>query len=97
MTEPTVNQQAQQWLSQFEQALKSKDTTAVTALFNEECYWRDLLAFTWNIKTQEGHAAIADMLTAQLDNVQPSNFHLDGDATEADGCLLYTSPSPRDS
>ena len=85
MSETVASQQARQWFEQFEQALQAKDIAGVTALFNDECYWRDLVAFTWNIKTQEGHEAIAAMLKSQLDNVQPSNFKLDGDASEADG------------
>ena len=28
--------------------------TAAAAMFATECYWRDLVAFTWNIKTVEG-------------------------------------------
>ncbi|MEZ5537715.1 MAG: NAD(P)/FAD-dependent oxidoreductase [Thiolinea sp.] len=85
MSESNASQQATQWLEQFEQALKDKDVEAVSALFGEECYWRDLVAFTWNIKTQESREDIADMLQAQLDNVQPSNFQLIEEATEADG------------
>ncbi len=85
MSESVASQQARQWFEQFGQALQAKDIAGVTALFNEECYWRDLVAFTWNIKTQEGHEAIAAMLDSQLDNVQPSNFQLDGEASEADG------------
>ena len=34
-------------------------STPRPALFAEECYWRDLVAFTWNIMTMEGQAAIA--------------------------------------
>ena len=85
MSESAPNQQATQWFEQFEKALQAKDIATVTTLFNEDCYWRDLLAFTWNIKTQEGHEAIAAMLNSQLDNVAPSSFQLDGDASEADG------------
>lgn len=87
MSESDASKQASLWFKQLEQALQTKDIAGVTALFNEECYWRDLVAFTWNIKTQEGHEAIAAMLNSQLDNVQPSNFQLDGEASEADGVI----------
>jgi len=80
-----ASQRATEWLQQFEETLKDKDVDAACDLFTDDCYWRDLVAFTWNLKTQEGKAAIAEMLTAQLDNVQPSNFQLTGEATEADG------------
>ena len=36
--------------------------------------WRDLVAFTWNIKTVEGPAGVQDMLDATLANVQPQRL-----------------------
>ena len=62
-----------EWLAAFDAALRGGDPAAVTALFVPDCYWRDLLAFTWNIKTMEGPAQIADMLAATLTGVRPGN------------------------
>lgn len=70
------------WLADFERALSASDIPAVTALFGERCFWRDMLAFTWNIHTSEGNKAIADMLRAQLGGVRPRNFRIDGPVTE---------------
>jgi putative flavoprotein involved in K+ transport len=42
------------WLKAFDAALKAKDVVAAIDLFDEDCYWRDLVSFTWNIKTCEG-------------------------------------------
>ena len=63
----------------------AKDQAADTAaaLFGEDSYWRDLVSFTWNLRTEEGRGAIHEMLAARLADVQPSNFQLQGDATEA--------------
>ena len=47
------------WLSAFAAALEQGDIAAVVALFVPDCNWRDLLAFTWNIKTLEGRPDIA--------------------------------------
>ena len=77
-------------LAKLGAALEKGDIDAAVNLFQMDCYWRDLVAFTWNIDTAEGHDAIRDMLTAQLPTIQPSGFVQDSD------CLLYTSPSPRD-
>ena len=44
-----------------------RDIAATLDLFAEDCYWRDLVAFTWNVKTMEGKAAIAEMLQATLE------------------------------
>ncbi len=73
------------WLKKFEQALTSRDLAAAVALFDENTYWRDLLAFTWNIKTLEGRQAIADMLQARLAEVRPASCTLAGEASEANG------------
>jgi putative flavoprotein involved in K+ transport len=77
----SANERASAWLKAFEAALQSNNTASVTALFDDDCYWRDMLSFTWNIKTQEGKPAIAEMLTATLGHVRPQTFALDGDAT----------------
>ena len=43
-----------QWLSRFDEALTQGDPAAASELFLDDSYWRDLVAFTWNIKTVEG-------------------------------------------
>ena len=73
------------WLGAFEAALARHDVDAVVAMFEPECYWRDLVAFTWNIRTQEGQEAVRAMLNARLKDVQPSHFAIEGNATEAGG------------
>ena len=47
------------WLADFGDALAAGDPAAAAGLFAEDCYWRDLIAFTWNIKTLEGRDEIA--------------------------------------
>lgn len=79
------SQQAQAWLDAFGAALASGNPDAVLPLFDADCYWRDLVSFTWNIRTQEGHDAIRDMLAARQAETGASNFQLEGEATEADG------------
>jgi putative flavoprotein involved in K+ transport len=56
-------------------------------LFDEVCFWRDLVAFTWNIRTMEGRDQVRAMLAAQLASTKPSNWALaEGEAvTERDG------------
>jgi putative flavoprotein involved in K+ transport len=64
-------------LSQLDEALAAGDIERVLGLFADQCYWRDLVAFTWNIKTMESKAAIGAMLGAQLAGVGPSHWTLD--------------------
>jgi putative flavoprotein involved in K+ transport len=52
----------------------ARDIDRVVAKFVPECIWRDLVTFTWNIKTVEGHEGIADMLRARLADTDPSGF-----------------------
>lgn len=56
-------------------------------MFADDCYWRDLVAFTWNIKTVEGHDEVRDMLQSQLQLVKPTKWLVAAGeaATEADG------------
>lgn len=86
----TADDQAAAWLASFADALARRDGAAVTALFGDECFWRDFLAFTWNIVTLEGRPAIARMLDGALASVSPHRFALDGRASESDGVILAT-------
>jgi putative flavoprotein involved in K+ transport len=72
------------WLSAFGGALSAGDTAAAAALFTEDCFWRDLVAFTWNIKTLEGRAAISAMLDQTLPGVQPGGWKITGGEEPAD-------------
>src|SRR5579872_1185476 len=80
------------WLSAFDEALRSRDGEAASALFVEDCFWRDLVAFTWNIKTLEGREAIAAMLRANLDATAPSRWRLTEAPERRDGvCEAWLS------
>ncbi|CAH2925419.1 MAG: Flavin-containing monooxygenase [uncultured Paraburkholderia sp.] len=87
MSANTANQAISNVLESLEAALKRADTQAAVDLFQPDCYWRDLVAFTWNIKTLEGREQIAAMLDAQLTAIKPSKLRLvdNEPATEADG------------
>src|SRR5687768_16908091 len=75
------------WLSTLEAALSKSDTKAAAALFADECYWRDLVSFTWNIITLEGRAAIEAMLKETVARVKPSNWKIEGEAKKVDGVI----------
>lgn len=67
-----------QILDDLNRALTSGDIEAAVALFQEECYWRDLVSVTWNLRTMEGRAAVRAMLESQLAVVKPRGFAQDG-------------------
>lgn len=75
------------WLEAFGKALARSDLEAVAKLFDDECYWRDLVAFTWTLKTFEGRDEIKAMLSAALAGARPAGFAQLGPAAEANGAL----------
>jgi putative flavoprotein involved in K+ transport len=77
------------WLADFSAALAAGDAHAAAALFTEDCYWRDLVSFTWNITTMEGRPAIEAMLAQTLARVQPEDWKVtDGEEPAgADGVI----------
>ena len=50
------------WLSDFAAACASGDRSRLATLFEDDGYWRDLLAFTWRIETLAGARCIGDAL-----------------------------------
>ncbi len=85
MNEADSNEKVSRWLDGFGTALTRGDARAAAALFEEHAFWRDLIAFTWNLKTLEGRAAIAAMLEATLATTRPLAWQLLGDARTTDG------------
>lgn len=67
---------AEAWLASFSDALATGDIPTALGLFAEDCYWRDIVAFTWNVKTMEGKDAIAAMLEATLGAADPSAWQV---------------------
>ena len=79
MTTPT--EQLAAWLAALDGALSRGNWHGATALFHEDSYWRDLSAFTWNIKTMEGREAICGMLEARGADTSACGWTVEGDAT----------------
>jgi putative flavoprotein involved in K+ transport len=77
----------ERWLRDFQDALDARDIAAAADMFATDSYWRDLIAFTWNITTVEGREGVAELLGACLATTAPSGFHATEPATEADGVV----------
>jgi len=73
------------WVAQFDQALKSRNISAILSLFVEDCFWRDFVSFTWNIRTLEGHEEISRMLSDNLELIAPRQWSLLETPTHSDG------------
>ena len=85
MLDVTAMGQIGQVLTNLGEALEASDVEGAVALFQDECYWRDLVAFTWNIKTMEGRDQVRDMLKACLARVKPSHWHVAEGETASEG------------
>ncbi|MDG6719262.1 hypothetical protein QCE92_13905, partial [Staphylococcus aureus] len=77
--------QTEQWLAAFNAALADGDPDAAAALFANTSFWRDLVAFTWNLTTVEDPDGVRDMLAATLPTLGSVIFEIAEEPTEADG------------
>jgi len=73
------------WLADLGRAVQGRDFDAALALFAEDCYWRDFVALSWNVKTFEGKAAIRAFLEATVPAADPSGWTLTKAAVAAPG------------
>ncbi|THV13378.1 NAD(P)/FAD-dependent oxidoreductase [Nocardioides caeni] len=73
------------WFAAFEDALAARDVTRAAGLFAATSFWRDLIAFSWNLTTVENPDGVTGLLEATLDRVDPSGFRLTEPAATADG------------
>ncbi|QHE70069.1 NAD(P)/FAD-dependent oxidoreductase [Rhodococcus sp. WAY2] len=81
----TPQERVDLWLADFEAALAARDIERAAGMFAVDSFWRDLVAFTWNLKTVEGRDGVAAMLQARLDDTEPTNFRTSETPVEADG------------
>jgi putative flavoprotein involved in K+ transport len=74
-----------EWLTNFGSALEHNDIAGAVEMFADDCYWRDLVSFTWNIKTLEGKEDIKTLLEAMLPKINPSHWQIEGEPNEENG------------
>ncbi|WP_067437485.1 flavin-containing monooxygenase [Nocardioides jensenii] len=71
------------WFAELEAALQAGDAPAAASLFATDSYWRDLIAFSWNLTTSEGRDQIADLVSNTTSAARA--FRTEEPAEEADG------------
>ena len=86
-TTRSPQERAEAWFASFEAALRERDVRRAADHFATASFWRDLIAFSWNIVTVEGPDGVADLLGETLDRVDPSGFAVTEPADEADGVV----------
>lgn len=83
----TTRERAERWFAAFEAALTARDPSAAADLFATESYWRDLVAFSWNLTTVEHPAGVRDLLTHTLEPTAARSFALSEEPAEEDGVI----------
>src|SRR5215467_4913946 len=68
---------AERWLAEFEGALRAADDASLAKLFRADAHWRDLLAFTWQVRTVSGAGAILPELKRRAKEAGASGFEID--------------------
>ncbi|PMD40415.1 putative flavin-containing monooxygenase YUCCA3 [Hyaloscypha variabilis F] len=67
---------AQQWLTRLESVLKSNDIASLPNLMHQDSWWRDMLAFSWDLRTIHGLDKLSAYFSENLAHTAPSNFKL---------------------
>jgi putative flavoprotein involved in K+ transport len=86
MLDAAAGHAVNQLLSDFGAALEAGDIARALSFFQDDCYWRDLVSFTWNIHTAEGKPGVEAMLKATLAATKPTGWRVaDGEMPTEDG------------
>jgi hypothetical protein len=64
------------WLARFGAALEKGNPGATEGLFLSDGWWRDLPAFTWDLRTFRGCRAIAEAFKSTVDAIRPCRLRL---------------------
>jgi putative flavoprotein involved in K+ transport len=76
LTDTSARAAAESWLGDFQAALASGDAVRLASLFAHECFWRDILAFDWDLHTISGAETIARRMAATAARVAPRGLKL---------------------
>src|SRR3954468_24175154 len=50
------------WVDKLNTLLDSRDVSALPTLFREDCWWRDMLSLSWDLRTIQGLPMVAQYL-----------------------------------
>ncbi len=76
VTDGSITLTAERWLDEFAAALASADEGRIATLFASECHWRDILAFTWDLRTKSGPRPIAQLLAQECKRASAHDVQL---------------------
>jgi hypothetical protein len=77
-----IQKVASEWLNALSDAIESNSPDDAAGLFVEDCWWRDMLALTWDFRTFHGAPEIKTFLHDRIEAVHPKAFKLRQDFLE---------------
>jgi hypothetical protein len=66
------------WLSSLEKSFECQHTADISVLFINDCWWRDLVALSWDIRTKAGQASVAKYLKESTSAIRQIKSIKDG-------------------
>ncbi len=75
-TPSTPSAAVESWLTAFETVISKGDIQAAADMFLDDSHWRDLVAFTWHIRTFSGRAAVREAMGTLMPKAKPRNFRI---------------------
>ncbi|KAL1856606.1 hypothetical protein Plec18170_003575 [Paecilomyces lecythidis] len=76
---PDARKVAQEWLSRLEVIMTLGEFSRLTEIFNEDSWWRDIVALQWDFRTLHGRQRIEDFLRENQQLAPFSSFRLQDD------------------
>ena len=73
---PNPRTVAQEWISKLESILTSKDVSRLGSIMYDDCWWRDMLGFEWDLRTIHGLDKVKDYIGNNIEAAQLHNFKL---------------------
>lgn len=82
-SEISISAVIENWLTAFQKTITDGDAEQIGNLFHDDCHWRDVLAFTWQIQTLSGRDAVVDGILKHIVAAEAPVFAADRRRTPA--------------
>ena len=79
LSQEDVSTIAAHWLTAFSKSTSAADVNSTIDLLTDECWWRDLLALTWDLRTFHGVDTIRTLLADRIPGMSPPDSYADPD------------------
>ena len=67
---------AQQWISKLEVVVGDSNVSQLDSLIHQDCWWRDMLVFTWDYRSIHGLDKLKDYLGGHISGTQYGRLRL---------------------